>query len=361
MACAAESSGKIELAAQWYDIVSRTDRSFTSAAFGLARCRLALGDHDGSVAAYDRVPNTSNAHQHAQIAKAQGLLHPDKAVVIGDVVAAGAIVRRLPDKSEARPRLTAEVLEAALPLVKAQSGATGRYDGRARVSAHRGRSTPWPRRDLSRAGPALRGRPRTDRAGRSGEPGAAEDPRMTTDLAIACPQCGVDAPLEDRFCEACGARLTPIAEIDAGVAAGLTNPGLVKHENQDALYLKRGGGGVVAVICDGVSSSVAADAAARVACAAAGGELSRSLATREPEVAMRAAAAAAQRAVLGVPWEPRARSPRRPARSSPRSGTDARSPWDRWATAARTGSTTRPPASSPPTTPGSRSRSTPTS
>jgi serine/threonine protein phosphatase PrpC len=128
---------------------------------------------------------------------------------------------------------------------------------------------------------------------------------MSTDLAIACPQCGVDARLDDRFCEGCGARLTPIAEIDAGVAAGLTNPGLVKHENQDALYLKRGGGGVVAVICDGVSSSVAADAAARVACAAAGGELSRSLATREPEVAMRAAAAAAQRAVLGVPWEPR--------------------------------------------------------
>ena len=128
---------------------------------------------------------------------------------------------------------------------------------------------------------------------------------MSAGLATACPQCGADAPVEDRFCEACGARLAPIAEIDAGIAAGLTNPGLVKHENQDALYLKRSGGSVVAVICDGVSSSVGADAAARVACAAAGGELSTSLATRDPEVAMRAAAAAAQRAVLGVPWEPR--------------------------------------------------------
>ena len=128
---------------------------------------------------------------------------------------------------------------------------------------------------------------------------------MSTGLATTCPQCGTDAPVDDRFCEACGARLAPIAEIDAGIAAGLTNPGLVKHENQDALYLKRRGGSVVAVICDGVSSSVGADAAARVACAAAGGALSKSLATRDPEIAMRAAAAAAQRAVLGVPWEPR--------------------------------------------------------
>ena len=62
--------------------------------------------------------------EHAQIAKAQGLLHHDKAVAIADVVAAGAIVGRLPAKSEARARLTAEVLEAALPLVRAQSGAT---------------------------------------------------------------------------------------------------------------------------------------------------------------------------------------------------------------------------------------------
>ena len=42
------------------------------------------------------------------------MLHHDKVVAIADVVAAGAIVSRLPGKSEARPRLTAEVLEAAL-------------------------------------------------------------------------------------------------------------------------------------------------------------------------------------------------------------------------------------------------------
>ena len=76
---------------------------------------------------------------------------------------------------------------------------------------------------------------------------------------------------------------------------------------------------------------------------------------------MRAAAAAAQRAVLGVPWEPRG------TLTSP-SCTFVAAVWDgRQVTVGSlgdsrgTGSTTRPPASSPPTTPGSRSRSTPTS
>ena len=68
-----------------------------------------------------------------------------------------------------------------------------------------------------------------------------------------------------------GERLTaePVAfdddrrEVDVGVAAGVTNPGLVKRRNQDALFLERVDPAVVAVVCDGVSSSAAADAAAR--------------------------------------------------------------------------------------------------
>ena len=136
---------------------------------------------------------------------------------------------------------------------------------------------------------------------------------MSDDLAVASPQCGVVAPIEHRFCEACGTRLAPVAdgdtqegdrrEIDAGTAAGLTNPGLVKSSNQDALYLDHSDGRVVAVVCDGVSSSVAAEAAARVACTAAGRALSANGVEHRPEAAMRAAVAVAQRAVLGIPWE----------------------------------------------------------
>jgi PPM family protein phosphatase len=137
---------------------------------------------------------------------------------------------------------------------------------------------------------------------------------VSDELATDCPRCGVVAPIEDRFCEACGARLAPVAdgdssegdrrEIDAGIAAGLTNPGLLKAKNQDALYLRRVDGRVVTVVCDGVSASVAAEAAARVACVAAGQTLSDADPARDPESAMRAAIAVAQRAVLGLPWSP---------------------------------------------------------
>ena len=137
---------------------------------------------------------------------------------------------------------------------------------------------------------------------------------VQSDLSTECPGCCTTAPIEDRFCEACGARLAPVAdggtkegdrrEVDAGNAAGVTNPGLVKPTNQDALFVRSTAGSVVAVVCDGVSSSVGADAAARVACTAAGRVLSERAAVDDPTGAMRAAIAVAQRAVSRLSWSP---------------------------------------------------------
>ncbi len=56
LALACESAGEPSRAARWFDIVSRTDPSVTIASFGLARCRLQVGDRDGALAAYERVP-----------------------------------------------------------------------------------------------------------------------------------------------------------------------------------------------------------------------------------------------------------------------------------------------------------------
>ena len=55
-------------AAAWYEIVSRTDPSYTTATFGLARCRLACGERAAALAAYARVPESSIAYDEAQTA-----------------------------------------------------------------------------------------------------------------------------------------------------------------------------------------------------------------------------------------------------------------------------------------------------
>ena len=131
-----------------------------------------------------------------------------------------------------------------------------------------------------------------------------------------CPRCGVAVAIDDRFCEACGHNLAPVAqghgvdgplrEIDAGAAAGLTHRGLVKAENQDALFLQYADRRLVAVVCDGVSTSVSAAEAARLACTAAGAALTRPPGAGATDAAIAAAVADAQRAVLSIRWQQRA-------------------------------------------------------
>jgi len=121
LAIAHESAGNLPEAARWYDIVSRTDPSFVSAAFGLARCRAAAGDRAGAVAALARVPDTSSAYLDARIAQVG--LHAGEVggqpARIGDVQRAGAIVESLRLAPPRRAELALPVLERALALALA--------------------------------------------------------------------------------------------------------------------------------------------------------------------------------------------------------------------------------------------------
>jgi serine/threonine-protein kinase PknG len=76
IAMAAEADDDVQTAARLYDIISRTDPTFTTATFGLARCRARLGDRDGAIAAYDRVPPSSSRYVAAQLAPARTLSDP---------------------------------------------------------------------------------------------------------------------------------------------------------------------------------------------------------------------------------------------------------------------------------------------
>ncbi|MGI8551433.1 MAG: tetratricopeptide repeat protein [Dehalococcoidia bacterium] len=69
-----ELSGDLDHALHCYDLVSRSDPTFTSAAFGVARCLERRGDRGGAAEAYARVPGASSRHPRAQMRLAQVLL-----------------------------------------------------------------------------------------------------------------------------------------------------------------------------------------------------------------------------------------------------------------------------------------------
>jgi serine/threonine protein phosphatase PrpC len=141
--------------------------------------------------------------------------------------------------------------------------------------------------------------------GQSGGPQACE----------SCPSSRISA---DGYCESCG-RKAPSGrdhqEVDLGMVAGVTDRGLRHHRNEDAMALATAetatGPAVVAVVCDGVSSSAHPDeaslaavrAAARVLLAAVrtGADL---LAASPAAVRAAAEAVAGLNGLAGLPGDP---------------------------------------------------------
>jgi serine/threonine-protein kinase PknG len=119
LAVTCEIAGDFADAARWYEIVSRTDPSTTSASFGLARCRVALGDRVGALAAYQQVPESSSGYVDAQMARIRCLYSSNGAggPTFDEIREAGSILEQLPVGAEQRERLSADLLEAALTLL----------------------------------------------------------------------------------------------------------------------------------------------------------------------------------------------------------------------------------------------------
>jgi PPM family protein phosphatase len=150
---------------------------------------------------------------------------------------------------------------------------------------------------------------------------------VTGEVTLRCGECDAELMPDDRFCEVCGtavseeasdgggacrtcgagasARDVPPrrAELDLAVAAAASEQGRSHRRNEDAFALERvGEAGIVAVVCDGISTAASGDAAARAAAGAAADVLVR--AVRDGgglEEATGAAVLAAQSAVQRVP------------------------------------------------------------
>lgn len=136
-------------------------------------------------------------------------------------------------------------------------------------------------------------------------------------IVLSCPTCGATAEPEDQYCEACGCSLGAQepdvssadrhhVEADLGTAAGISDRGRHHRHNEDAFRLDAAGAAIVAVVCDGVSTSTApelasrraVDAAARVLVVETEGEYASA-----PTVTTRAVQAATQ-SVRALPWSP---------------------------------------------------------
>jgi len=138
VAVAAEAAGQVDRAAGLYDSIVATDPTYVSAAFGLARCRRAVGDRKGAVQAYERVPISSAGYFDAQLAQARTLtvaIEGADRPQVTDLTAAAQTVERLQLDSVERTRISASTLFAE-PLTEPglRSGLARMYRELARVA-----------------------------------------------------------------------------------------------------------------------------------------------------------------------------------------------------------------------------------
>jgi len=109
----------LHVAARDYELVSATDASYTTAAFGLARVRASLGDRHGAADALERVPSTSIHFTRAAVARCQVLSVDlgDDVATRDDLVEASATLARL-DRGPVQTGLTRDLLTSALALLE---------------------------------------------------------------------------------------------------------------------------------------------------------------------------------------------------------------------------------------------------
>ncbi len=116
------------LATRYFRLVLTVDRSFVSAAFGLARTLLHAGDRAGAIAALGTVPESSVHYAAAQIAAVRiRVLPPPGApcVSAADIAEAGSGLSRLTLDPASVQQVTAQVLSAALDRLRARESLDG--------------------------------------------------------------------------------------------------------------------------------------------------------------------------------------------------------------------------------------------
>lgn len=121
LAVTAEAVGDYFRAARLYELVWRTDRSYVSAAFGLARVYLVQGARESAIEVLESVSASSTHHVTAQMTAIRIKTRGDGGHMLqeAELVDAADRVEQLTLDAERKTRLSAEVLQAALLWVRA--------------------------------------------------------------------------------------------------------------------------------------------------------------------------------------------------------------------------------------------------
>jgi serine/threonine-protein kinase PknG len=118
LALSAEQAKHYKLAIKMYELVIKTDSSYVSAAFGLARCLCEIDDRQGAVAALEKIPQTSSLYARSRVEIARTLIDRKRQSPGADELKKASIaVETLTLEGLDRHRLTKQVLETALHLV----------------------------------------------------------------------------------------------------------------------------------------------------------------------------------------------------------------------------------------------------
>jgi serine/threonine-protein kinase PknG len=126
LAASYELAGDRSAATRRYERVWLVDRSYPSAAFGLARMRTAAGDRVGAIAVLDQVPGSSSQYVSAQVASFRASI--DRAVgtiAQDDLVEASDRLDRLKLDAMRQATLSIEIFEAALAWIAERGGQIG--------------------------------------------------------------------------------------------------------------------------------------------------------------------------------------------------------------------------------------------
>jgi serine/threonine-protein kinase PknG len=116
----AEVGGDFKAAEDAYLVVATTDPSYVTSAFGLSRIRRNSGDRRGAVAALNRIPTSSSAHQAARVCTFATLVESSAAGAPSrdDLVAASETMLGVTGDPLLRAELKRDLMVAALDLLQ---------------------------------------------------------------------------------------------------------------------------------------------------------------------------------------------------------------------------------------------------